>query len=294
MRWTPWQKLGRKVLYGLLAALGWGTADLAAAISGRRIGSYLTAGIAQVTSLVVLLALALVLGQHFHARSSEAAVLLANGVLAAVAYIALYKSLEMGPVALVSPIVAAYAAISILLAMIFLHESMSGVAVAGATVTLGGAALTSTDIRLLRSGRRLFGGGVPWAFASMLLFGVATFIVGQYSQRIGWYSASLLSRLGNVAGVLAFVFLVRRSIPTRPHPKGVAVAALVGIADIAGVVTYARGAQLGLITVVSAASAAFILIPIAGGLVMFRERPAASQMAGVALVGLGLILLALG
>lgn len=282
------------MFFGLLAALGWGTADLAAAVSGRRIGSYLTAGIAQVASLTFLFAMGLAMGHHFHAPAHEVVVLLANGVLASAAYITLYRSLELGPVALVSPIVAAYAAISILLAMIFLHESMTGVALLGAAVTLGGAALTSTDIKLLRSGGKLFTAGVPWAFASMLMFGVATFILGRYSQRIGWYSASMLSRVGNVAGVLTFVFLIRRKIQRGPRATGVAIAALVGIADIIGVVAYARGTELGLVTLVSAASAAFILIPVVGGLVIFRERPAPSQMVGVVLVGLGLLLLALG
>lgn len=282
------------MFYGLLAALGWGTADLAAALSGRRIGSYLTAGIAQVVSLALLFAMGLALGQHFHAQGPEVAMLLANGMVAAAAYIALYRSLELGPVALVSPIVAAYAAISILLAMIFLHESMTGVALVGAVVTLGGAMLSSTDVKLLRSGQKLFGTGVRWAFASMLLFGVATFILGHYSQRIGWFSASVLSRIGNVAGVLAFLFLVRRGLPRHPRLAGCALAALVGIADVIGVAAYARGTELGLVTVVSAASAAFILIPVIGGLVIFHERPAPLQMAGVALVGLGLTLLALG
>lgn len=283
------------MFFGLLTALGWGTADLAAALSGRRIGSNLTAGIAQVTSLLFLLAMGVALGQHFHAHGQEVAALLANGVLASAAYVALYRSLELGPVALVSPIVAAYAAISIFLAVIFLRESMTGVAVVGAIVTLAGAVLTSTDLKLLRSGRELSSVGVRWAFVSMVLFGVATFVLGTYSQRIGWYSASLLSRVGNVAGVLTFLFIVRRSIPRgRPMAAGAAIAALVGIADMIGVVAYARGTELGLVTVVSAASAAFILIPVIGGLVIFRERPAPSQMAGVALVGLGLALLGLG
>lgn len=294
MRWTPWPKLGPSMFYGLLAAFGWGAADLTAAISGRRIGSFLTAGFAQAASLVALVVMGLAMGQHLGATGGEATILFVNGVFAAAAYLALYRSLEVGPVALVSPIVAAYAAITIVLAMVLLHEELVGIALAGTIVTLVGVVFTAADLKLLRSGSRLISEGVAWALVSMLLFGVATFVLGRYSQRIGWYSASLLSRVGNVAGVLAVVWFGRRRFLRKVGSSDVTIAAFVGLADMLGVVAYARGTELGLVSVVSAASAAFILIPVLGGLLLYKERPAVSQAAGVAMVGAGLVMLGLG
>jgi drug/metabolite transporter (DMT)-like permease len=283
------------VFYGLLAALGWGTADLAAALSGRRIGSTRTAAIAQVTSFVVLVGAGVALGEAFAPGRTGTLILVANGVLAAAAYVSLYRSLELGPVALVSPIVAAYVAISILLAVVVRGETLGPLLIFGTLLTLGGAMLASTDIRRLRGGDRLFQAGIPWAFASMALFGVATFILGYWSQRIGWFAASTLSRVGNVAGVLLFAFLVRRRTPSAVMDlRNVSLAAVVGLADIGGVVAYAYGAQLGLISVVTAASAAFILIPVVGGLVLFGERPVPNQFVGIAGVFVGLVLLGLG
>lgn len=282
------------MFYGLLAAFGWGAADLTAAISGRRIGSVLTAGVAQVASLVALLIMGLVLGQHFEASSWDAVILFANGVLAAAAYLALYRSLELGPVALVSPIVAAYAAITIVLAMVLLHEELAGFALAGTIVTLVGVVFTAADLKLLRSGNKLISEGVIWALVSMALFGVATFVLGRYSQRIGWYSASALSRIGNVAGVLAVIWFGRHRFLRKAGSADVSIATCVGLADMLGVVAYARGTELGLVSVVSASSAAFILIPVLGGLILFKERPALSQAAGVAMVGVGLVMLGLG
>lgn len=281
------------MLFGLLAALGWGTADLMAAFAGRRIGSSRTVAIAQVVSLAALVAIGWMFGQGFSAGGTAVAVLVANGVLAAAAYITLYRALELGPVALVSPIVAAYAAISIPLAVVFKGEILGSVLVFGIMLTIGGVVAAATDPRALRG--RLFQAGIPWAFASMALFGVATFVLGDWSQRIGWYPASLLSRVGNVGGVLLFAWAVRRRPAPGPvTPQAVAMSAAVGVADIAGVIAYARGTQLALISVVTAASAAFILIPVAGGLVLLKERPAVTQLAGVAAVLVGLVLLGLG
>lgn len=281
------------MIYGLLAALGWGTADLAAALSGRRIGSLLTVGVAQVSSLATLVVVMLASAQALHSTGQQAAILFLNGGIAAGAYICLYRGLELGPVALVSPIVAAYAAITILLAVLIDGESLVGVTLAGTILTLLGAGLASADLRALRSSR-LLSGGVPWALGAMVLFGVATFVTGHLAQDMGWASATLVSRIGNFTFVMCLVWLMRRQLPSKRRPGDLALAAGVGVADVGGLVAYTLGTQAGNISVVTAASAAFILIPVFGGLVFFHERPAPNQMAGVFTVGLGLVLLGLG
>jgi drug/metabolite transporter (DMT)-like permease len=65
------------------------------------------------------------------------------------------------------------------------------------------------------------------------------------------------------------------------------------VVDVFGLISYSRGSELGLVSIVSAASAAFPLVPVAGGIVLFQERPAITQFLGVALVIGGLILLGL-
>jgi drug/metabolite transporter (DMT)-like permease len=73
--------------------------------------------------------------------------------------------------------------------------------------------------------------------------------------------------------------------------SAVAGAALVGVIDVLGGAAYARGTELGYLSIVSAASATFPLIPVVGGIILLRERPAASQLTGIALVVGGLLLL---
>jgi len=68
----------------------------------------------------------------------------------------------------------------------------------------------------------------------------------------------------------------------------------VGLVDMLGMSVYSYGVELGYVSIVTAASATFTLIPVAGGIVLLRERPAASQLLGIALVVAGLLLLGLG
>lgn len=280
------------MIFGLGAALGWGMADIGAAVSGRRVGSVGATVIAQVTSLVATVFLVLALRPAWTGDAGNVLVLGVNGAIVGLAYLAHYRALELGPVAIVSPIVAAYAVPPVALAVVLLGESLAGWVLAGAVVTLLGVVVASADLRAA-SGERFSGPGVPVSIASMLLFGLATFTLGRQAQEIGWLPAMALGRTFSVATLLVVAAVVRPRLRDAARP-GIAIAAAAGLADITGVALYSFGAQVGLISIVTAASATFVLFPIAGGVVLFGERPGPTQYAGIAMVVGGLLLLGLG
>lgn len=280
------------MIYGLGAALGWGLADLGAAVSGRKIGSMAATVVAQVTSLVAIGVLALAVRPAWTGDSGNVLVLASNGAIVGLAYLAHYRALELGPVAIVSPIVAAYAVPPVVLAVVLLDETLAGLVLVGAIVTLLGVVVASADLRAA-SGERFSGPGVPVGIVSMLLFGLATFTLGRQAQVVGWLPATTLGRTFSVLTLLV-IAAVRRPRLRGAAGMGLGVAAAAGVADIAGVAIYSFGAEVGLISIVTAASATFVLIPIVGGVALFGERPGPTQYAGIALVIGGLLMLGLG
>jgi drug/metabolite transporter (DMT)-like permease len=64
-----------------------------------------------------------------------------------------------------------------------------------------------------------------------------------------------------------------------------------GLVDLVGTISYSRGAEIGLVSIVTAVSATYPLIPVFGSVALFGERPAPNQYAGVAMVIAGLMLL---
>jgi drug/metabolite transporter (DMT)-like permease len=79
-----------------------------------------------------------------------------------------------------------------------------------------------------------------------------------------------------------------------PLTAGLAWALAAGLADAAGLVFFTRGDQVGLVAVTAAASSAYPVIPLIGGLLIFRERLLRQQVGGAALILAGLILLGFG
>ena len=96
-------------LLGLCTAITYGAADFFAAIASRKVRVVVVTALASLTGLIVLLALTPVLGAKF---SDEAFFWgLMGGFSSVVALLALYASLALGPISIVSPLGALLSAI---------------------------------------------------------------------------------------------------------------------------------------------------------------------------------------
>lgn len=286
------------MIFGLGAALGWGFADLWAAMSGRRIGALATVLVAQLTGALIATIVVLASQTSLAPLESVIAWLLPSSLLMAGGYFTLYRGLELGPVAVVSPVLASYAIFPVLLAVLLLGESLTPLIATGMIVTVAGTALTSTDLRSLMSGTHRMPPGLPWAVASVVLFGIGAYVIGWAAQRAGWLPTLWLSRIATT--VVFFVVAGVASLRGKRIGEGalstraLAFAVLIGLIDLVGGVMYGRGAEIGFISIVSAASATYPIVPVLGSTLIFRERPAPNQYLGVALVVGGLLAVGLG
>ena len=275
------------MIFGLVAALGWGCSDLLAAIGSRRMGSRATVMVAQIVGLLCLGLLWVVTTPEWRLPARDVAILLGSGCFAGIAYFTAYRGLELWPVALVSPIASAFAAVTVLLAVVVLGESLGPILLSGVVLTILGVVLASTDLRRFEVEAKRHRRGLPYAFAAMVGFGVAAFVSGSLAKNYGWLPPVALSRVGSVILITAVTLAMRgreREAMRRISPRNLGIAAAAGVTDIIGVVAYSRGSELGLISIVAAVSATFTLIPVAGGILLFSERPAPNQLVGLVLV----------
>jgi drug/metabolite transporter (DMT)-like permease len=278
------------VIWGLLAALGWGTADFGAAVAGRRIGSFPTVIVAQAFSALAATLILLLTGESLDGLGGIIWIVVINGVATSSAYYMHYRALELGPMVVVSPIGAAYAVVGVALAVVILDERPGPLALVGAIVTIAGVMLTSTDLPKLRAGTHGRPPGLWWAVAAAICFGVAAFTLGRAAQLVGWVPSLWASRAAQ-AICFAPLVLVRRREFVGLAAAGIGFSLLTGSADLLGVITYSIGSERGFLSIVLAASAVFPMIAVAGSVVFLGERPVPNQYVGVAVVAVGLVLL---
>ncbi|HET9672302.1 MAG TPA: EamA family transporter [Actinomycetota bacterium] len=282
------------MIFGLGAAVGWGLADFFGAMSGRRIGALGAVIAGQLLSLAAMTTILVSTGTSVDPLSESLWLVAVNGVVSAFAYATHYRALELGPVAVVSPIGAGYAVVGVGLAILILGERPSALALVGAATAVVGVALVSTDLKKLREGIEHHVPGLWWSVAAAVGFGVAGFLLGWISQRAGWMPGLWASRLAQVVCFVPLALVFRDELRRLRPGAGLWIALLAGAADLLGVVMYSAGSERGFISIVLAASAVFPLIAVVLSVLVFGERVVANQVVGIVLVVGGLLLLGLG
>ena len=281
------------IVFGLLAAAGWGIADFIAAAASKRVGVlrtatgvHLASAVPAVGYFVFVFEPAVMAWQHW-------AILGAMSVGGVLVYVAFYRALVEGPVAVVSPVVSSYAIVLIGLAVVFAGERLSLWQAVGAMCSVGGVALASFDPRSLSAGGRLIGLGAALAIVTMVGLGGLSYALGIMSRELGWFLPVFILRVFSTALFIPLTIAMRQWTL-----KGVTIAlallmAFAGVVEMGGMFAYTRGTEVGVISIVAAASITYPLIPMLGGIILFRERLAFSQWVGLCITLAGLFVLAL-
>ena len=281
------------MLYGLVAAVGWGLSDFFGAVVGRKIGSLATVLVAQTFS-ALFVTVVLLGGDHdIGAAAPYAGWIVLNGVVSATAYASHYRALELGPVAVVSPIGACYALVGVVLSIVILGERPGAVALVGGAVTVAGVMLTSTDLRALRAGTHGMPPGLPWAVVAAVTFGIGGFLLAYFSKELGWVTGLWTSRVAQLVAFLALAVFAGRDIPARLRAAPVAIVGAIGVGltDLVGVVAYSIGNETEFASILFVSSAIFPLLAVLLSVAFLHERPVPNQYVGVAMTVVGLVLL---
>lgn len=279
------------LLYGLAAAIGWGFADYLAALVARRRGTFSATLGMQTTSLVLFGTAFALLGLLPPLTWHVVVGAILMGALGSGMLAALYKSLALGPIAIVSPVVAANAAVTVILAVLFLGERLSPAQTWAIVATIAGIMLASTDLRVVRQTLGKPAPGVTLALLSLLGFGVLGLLIALYARTLGTVGMVVAIRVGATAFLLAALALWRLRVELPRGALGLVV--LIGVLDTGANLAYGLGAQAGYASIVSTGASAYPLIPVVLGIWLMRERIAPNQIVGVVLLVGGLIALGL-
>lgn len=296
------------MIYGLIAAAGWGMSTIAAAKAARRAGTYVAILLSQALGAAALLAAAMAAQVPVVSLGAATLAGLAlAGLLQLAGWATYYRALQDGPVGLVSTIAASYAGITAVLAVTLTREQIrgvggGGVALAIAGVTIAAASQPAADDSTagppaghgrhrvaVRRPRR----GIWLAVASAVTYGTGAFLLGRYSPHAGWLASSLVAYATSVSALtLALPFVSRvRAVWRSSAAMGWAAAA--GLTEAAALLAFARGGQQGQMAVTAAVSSLYPLIPLAAGLLLFREHLTGRQVLGAGCIISGLVMIGL-
>ena len=289
--------------HGLIAALCWGSTDVMASFAGRRLGSLHVVALAQVTSVIVAILLAA--SQGVGLPSDLGTLLLAAlfGAIAAGAYLSFFTALRIGPLAVVSPVVAAYGGLTVVLSVLLRGETLTGLQALGAALATVGVILTGIVFDGGWRGTRIVGRGVLFSLLAMLMFTALTAGMATPIRSAGWLPVLLTSRLANAATVLVVLVVVTMARPRgsevllatsgRVSARAIAAAGAAGLLDIVGFVAFAIGLEIAPTWIVGLASSFGPAVAVIVAVALWGERLRPSQWLGLGGIALGLVAVAL-
>ena len=286
------------VFLGLAVALLWGSADTFATYATQRIGSAATTFVAQIAGFLLVATFGLTVVGRLGLLSLPAHVIdesvlwgVVLGGVSAGAYITLYQALSAGPLAVASPVVSAQGGVTLLLAVVLLHERLQSFQLFFLLLTFVGVMLAAINVRALARMhvRWLFGPGVRFALISLLCFGVLAFGLGLAARQSNWYISVLLLRCFSCL----FITVLKPPDASEEAGKGASawgylLAGIVGFFDMGGLTLLSLATSSGSIGVAGMICSAYGVIPLLAGVFLLRERIHWSQVLGCLWLVIGL------
>ncbi len=297
------------LLTGLGAAICWGTLDLFSALASRRVGSLrVTTGMQLVGAAFIWLA-ALATGTTLPA---DPFVLVGGslvGLAGAGAYLSYFTGLRIGPIAVVSGMVAAYGGLTVVLAVVIRGETLTPLQALGAAVATVGVVLTGISFDKGLRGTRFASPGVVFAVVALILF--ATMSIGSdiVIDRAPWLEVLLVARTANA--IVSVVVLVVASTALRaisaPMIEGVegddgggridrrvlGAIVLSGVLDVLGLMSFAYGLEHAETWLVGLASSFGPAVTIVVAVALLGERLRPIQWVGLGGILCGMIAIGL-
>lgn len=292
------------IIFGLTAAIFWGTSDFIARYATRMIGTYRMLLYMQLFGVLGLSAYLLWSGELVrlvtHGGLGIVAWAILAGALNMLSSLALFRSFEIGILSVVSPIASSYAAITIALAFLS-GEVVSQLHLLGLLVVLVGVVLAATSFPSVERARKIaqvdrekrglrLPGGVGMALLAALGYGITFWVLGEHVVPVlGGVTPVWVIRVVTVC-LLPLMALPLRQTVTLPRGRVWWYLAMIGILDTAAFVADTVGLGFGQIAVVSVLASLFSVVTVILAWIFMRDKLQWSQWLGIGIIFIGIIL----
>ena len=285
------------ILLGLLTALTWGSSDFLARFATHRMGTLRTMLYMQFIGFILLTMALPWLGGWGHLADGSGWQPWAWGALAgsvnAVSTLSLYRSFEIGKMAVVAPLSASYPVLSVSLSLLS-GERLSSARAVGIACTMLGVLFVAGGERppdendaeaMRRSGK-----GIGWALSSAVGFGVLFWLLGTHViPRVGAPQTVWMIRLTCTVIVTAVILLARQPIGLPRNTRWMSLG--MGAGDTSAFVLSNRGMQIEQVAVISVLGSLYGAVTVALAAVVLREHVSRWQWAGIAAIFSGIYLM---
>jgi drug/metabolite transporter (DMT)-like permease len=285
------------ILLGVLTALTWGGSDFLARFATERMGTLRALLYMQLIGFILLTIALPWLGGWGHLADGSGWQPWAWGALAgcvnAVSTLGLYRSFEVGKMAVVAPLSASYPVLTVTLSLVS-GERLSAARASGIVCTMIGVLLVAAgekapDTNNLEAMRRS-GKGIGWALASATGFGLLFWLLGlRVIPRVGAPQTVWMIRLTCTLIAATAILIARQPIKLPRNTRLISLG--MGAGDTTAFVLSNRAMQIEQVAVVSVLGSLYGAVTVALAAIVLREHVSRWQWLGIASIFSGIYLM---
>ncbi|MEK8127680.1 DMT family transporter [Paenibacillus filicis] len=282
------------ILFGLLSAFSFGTADFFAGRASKKTGVFSTLFYMQFVGFIFLTSALTWYGQWHNLNSfSHVAAASLWMALDLIGILFLYQGLVSGKSSVVAPIASSFSVFTVILAFVF-GEQLSAAKLAAIILTLVGVVLTTwvlSERGKSGSGQKLVSGAI-WAMFAALFLGTAFFGLRYPQAELGGLVTVWIGRL-QATILLPVVYACFKKRIVFPDKKNAGLIIIVGILDAWALICYNFGLGLDDTSIVITATSLFAVVTLLWGVFIGGEKPSWNQWVGISctFVGISMIYL---
>lgn len=197
-------------LGGLWAMVAWGTSDWLAAKSSKQMSAYAVNLVIQLPGIIIW-PLALVLASQSLPTLKHTFIISAAGICFTTAYISFVKALSKGHVGIVVPLGSTYPLITILLTVLFLSSTFTGLQYLAMFVIIAGIAMLAFERNRQKIPLRTLHRETVLALTAGLFWGLGNFLQNTVIDKENWISIVMVVNLSMYATVLIYTWFISRT-----------------------------------------------------------------------------------
>jgi drug/metabolite transporter (DMT)-like permease len=285
--------LSLPILAGIGVMLCWGIADVMIASISRRIGVFSSFVYAQLGMIILYLIIGLLFFPLPSFTPLAIILIVITGLLSVCGYLSFCAALKEGPVSIVSSIIGCSPVITVLIAVLWLGETITSLQTAGIILAVMGAVLSSLkfgDIARLSFAK--IEKGALLAFITFLSWGFFYAIVDKLVELVGWFYVFFFAKVISASLVMAYLASQGKVKETIMVEKKVLWVLIVMVLfEFTGHFLYSFGVGLERSAVIAPIAFAYPIVAVIGAHMVFSERLEKSQYLGIAGALLGIILI---
>ena len=281
------------ILFALLSYLGWGAGDLFATIAARKIGPYTSTFWYVSLQFIIFLPLGIFFISDLNKITFELFILILSlAVLGNIGLVTFYEGIRVGNAPLVGTISSSFIALTVILSIIFLKESITNIQALAILIIFAGLVISGLDFNEIKSRNFFVNRGVLYGLISMVTWGVYWTFIKIPVVKMGWFWPSIIA---SSSFPLVYLYMRAKRIDLKPinYQKArnplILNAALIGL----GSLSYYYAISRGLIAIVAPIAGSYPTLFAVLAFIFFKDKITKQQVAGIITTLAGIVLLSI-